>query len=297
MKDFSSWIVYNGASEGSGRSEKVWLQNPDSEEIGLFKYAKTKKTTDNFSECIAYKLAMLLDFPCAQYEIGNYKGRLGSMSYNIKKEPGAIINEGIKYIYLLYPNFNVDTLIDQESGSYYSIEMIEDVLKQHWYLFQDFIGIMVFDFLIGNSDRHQSNWAIIEYHDELKLSPLYDNSSSLCAYLAEGDIDSYIGKDKLRWESLIDNKSKSRIRIKKIDEKAPTHIQVIEYLLKNYYDEASVYINKIFSKLNEETINNILNFYIEDGLSEKRRFLIQKFLLAKINLLKELFIREVPNVK
>lgn len=29
MKDFSFWEEYEGASEGSGRSEKNWLQNPD----------------------------------------------------------------------------------------------------------------------------------------------------------------------------------------------------------------------------------------------------------------------------
>ena len=31
MKDFSNWKEYEGASEGSGRSEKLWLINPDTE--------------------------------------------------------------------------------------------------------------------------------------------------------------------------------------------------------------------------------------------------------------------------
>lgn len=37
MKDFSYWKEYEGTSEGSGRSEKIWLQNPDTGQIGLFK--------------------------------------------------------------------------------------------------------------------------------------------------------------------------------------------------------------------------------------------------------------------
>ena len=37
--NFDSWNVYNGASEGSGRSEKIWLIS-DTGEIGLFKYPK-----------------------------------------------------------------------------------------------------------------------------------------------------------------------------------------------------------------------------------------------------------------
>ena len=36
MKDFSFWEEYEGASEGSGRSEKIWLINPDTQQTGLF---------------------------------------------------------------------------------------------------------------------------------------------------------------------------------------------------------------------------------------------------------------------
>jgi hypothetical protein len=58
-----------------------------------------------------------------------------------------------------------------------------------------------------------------------------------------------------------------------------------------------VWVNKIFANLNEEKINAILNCYEKDGLLEKRKFLIQKFLMAKINILKDLFNKEVPNVE
>ena len=42
MKDFSNWIEFEGASEGSGRSEKVWLINPEDKQTGLFKFKKDK---------------------------------------------------------------------------------------------------------------------------------------------------------------------------------------------------------------------------------------------------------------
>lgn len=48
MKDFSFWEEYKGTSEGSGRSEKIWLQNPDTGQTGLFKFKKDKGTTDMF---------------------------------------------------------------------------------------------------------------------------------------------------------------------------------------------------------------------------------------------------------
>lgn len=40
MRDFSFWEEYEGTSEGSGRSEKIWRQNPDTGQTGLFKFKK-----------------------------------------------------------------------------------------------------------------------------------------------------------------------------------------------------------------------------------------------------------------
>lgn len=40
MKDFSFWEEYEGTPEGSGRSEKIWLINPDTGQTGLFKLRK-----------------------------------------------------------------------------------------------------------------------------------------------------------------------------------------------------------------------------------------------------------------
>ena len=42
--DFSNWKEYDGASEGSGRSEKIWLKS-DTNQIGLFKFPKIDSST------------------------------------------------------------------------------------------------------------------------------------------------------------------------------------------------------------------------------------------------------------
>lgn len=84
MKDFSFWEKAEDIAEGSGRSEKIWLTNPDTGQTGLFKFKKDKTTTDHFSECIASDIASLIGLPCAKIEVGTYNNREGSMSYNIK---------------------------------------------------------------------------------------------------------------------------------------------------------------------------------------------------------------------
>ncbi len=212
MKDFSFWSEYEGAIEGSGRSEKIWLMNPDTGQTGLFKFKKDILTTDHVSECIACDLANLIGIPCAKFEVGIYKGREGSMSYSIVDNKEETLIEGIYCISLHYNHFDTETLMDSETGEKYSLEMIKKALEP-LELFNDFLPICLFDFLIGNTDRHQSNWALIRKDKKMQLSPLYDNSSSLCAYVAEAKIDQYLGNDLMLWNSLIDTKSKSIIRI------------------------------------------------------------------------------------
>ena len=291
MKDFSFWKEYDGASEGSGRSEKIWLQNPDHGQIGLFKFKKDIDTTDNISECIAYDLACILGIPCAKFEVGMYEGREGSMSYNILKKPDQILVEGIHFIMLMYPKYNPELFIDTMTSNRYSIEMIKKAIER-FVPIDDLLKMLMFDYLIGNSDRHQNNWAILIENGKMQWSPLYDNSSSLCAYISEKNIPNYMGKDKNRWNSLIDTKSKSLIRCREIDEKRPTHLEVLKYLKENYFDDTYVFAKNIVSLLTEENIYRILDLYSEDGLSEKKKMLILKFLLDKIKMMNYIYFGE-----
>lgn len=290
MKDFSFWEKYDGASEGSGRSEKIWLLNPDTDQIGLFKFKKDIYTTDHVSECIAYELAKLLDIPCAKFELGTYQGREGSMSYNIVDREGAILIEGIYCISAIY-NFDAERLIDVETGEKYSLEMIRKVLEP-MELFDSFLPLLVFDFLIGNTDRHQSNWALILENGKLSLSPLYDNSSSLCAYVKEDRIKQYLGKDMLLWKSLVDTKSRSIIRITGHDKKAPTHLEMLKFLKKQYYRETKDIVKTMEERISEEAVCRILDKY-KESLSEEKRALIKKYILAKVELLKNVYKKEV----
>lgn len=290
MKDFSHWKEYEGASEGSGRSEKLWLINPDTAQTGLFKYKKDVDTTDHVSECVASDLANLIGIPCAQFEIGMFYGRQGSISYNIVDHEGMTLIEGIYCISILHNDFDVEKLIDTKSGERYSLEMIKEALNLFG-LFEDFLPILVFDFLIGNTDRHQSNWALIMENNQLRMGPLYDNSSSLCAYVKESKIERYFGNDKLLWNSLIDSKSRSLIRINSSDKKLPSHVEVMKFLCENYFCQIENIVNSILTFVTNDKICDILDKY-DEVLSEKKKCLIKKYLLSKIEIMQEIYGRK-----
>lgn len=286
IKNFSSWKEYEGASEGSGRSEKVWLVNPIDGEIGLFKFPKTEHTTEHLSEKIAADIAALINIECMRVELGKYNSRLGSLSYRINREEENLI-EGIQLINKYYPNYNEQTLYDSEKNEYYSLEMILRSLEEY-NLQRDFLAIPIFDYLIGNSDRHQSNWAVLQKGKSLKLCPLYDNGSSLCCYILESQLDGYLGNDKLRFQALVDSKSKSRIRLNKNSKKEPAHLDVLQFLQVKHYNDVIEIIAKIKNNFNEHNIDSILEKY---GvlMSAKRRILIKRFLLEKLGLMVKQF--------
>lgn len=177
--------------------------------------------------------------------------------------------------------------MDIKTGEKYSLEMIKNVLNE-FELFEEFLPVLVFDFLIGNTDRHQSNWAFLMEDKTITLSPLYDNSSSLCAYVPESRIDQYLGKDQMLWKSLVDTKSKSLIRITVSDQKLPTHVEVLHFLKKKYYNQTKGTVYNIEKFVTEENICDILNKY-DEVLSEKRKKLIKKYLLSKIRIMDNIY--------
>ena len=123
VQDYSDWNIYDGASEGSGRSEKIWLISDDGN-IGLFKFPKidpttSQETTEHISEHLAQQLGEVLGVSTANVDIGTYNGRIGSMRYLVSK-PNEYLIEGIGFISGLYPNYDANKMIDPSSGKYYS---------------------------------------------------------------------------------------------------------------------------------------------------------------------------------
>ncbi len=234
----------------------------------------------------------VLGIPTARVDIGMYDSRIGSFSYLVNK-PNEELREGAWFILGRHPRYDVDNLVDSECGKYYSVELIFEISEdQKMRLF--WLNMMFFDFLIGNSDRHQNNWAFllpIEDKGEdiirMRPCPLYDNGSSLCCYINDLQIQEYLGNDTNRIKALIDTKSRSAIRIDSQQKKTPTHADVIRYLLEKYPESDGI-ATGIIERLPKTKIEELLGRYPESLLPGLRKQLLSVFLNGKVELLKAL---------
>lgn len=298
VKNFDHWIedVETGKF-GSGASEKIWLINPETNEKGLFKFPKIKSdgtiTGEYWAEKLATEIGKLIDIECARVDIGTYKGRIGSMSYNIVKDSDTIFREGLDYIQAQHPFYNKESLIDEYNHEKYSLQMIENSVSGLLEV-SEILKVMIFDCLIGNSDRHHSNWGVIPHIKKningecvcLKLCPLYDNGSSLCAYEDSGDIEVFL-KDKMKFEALVNTKSKSAIGWE--NERPIRHFELLTKLKENAYESTVTYIENIKRKITEESIDKILKEFNNNIISKDMKKLLRMFLLERRKRMLEIY--------
>ena len=224
----------------------------------------------------------------AVVDIGKYKGRMGSMSYFVCKD-NEILKEGIWFISAKFPKYNIEKMQDEEDGRYYCLDHLFGAAPN---LFSNRVHIemLLFDFLIGNSDRHQSNWALLvktsleDRSISIRRCPLYDNGSSLCCYVNREEVTKLLGKDKNRFNALVDSKSKSRIRIDGNKKSLPSHREVVYYLFENYAVSKEI-AKEFISKLTPESVNKLLDEYPPHILSVDKKKLIYKFINEKITIL------------
>lgn len=218
------------------------------------------------------------------------------MSYSFLSNITSL-SEGVEFILGKYPYYDRDTLIDKYSDMPYSVQMILESMKGILGI-TTISKIVLFDALIGNSDRHHSNWGITETKgflkfddgiipaNEMRLSPLYDNGSSLCSYINENDIETIL-KDKMKYEAIINTKSKSAIGLNNI--RPIRHFELVKNLKDEYYDETVAFVKIIRENITEQSIDTILSNFDDTIISNQMKKLLKQFIIDRKNRIIEIY--------
>ncbi|MDJ0662434.1 MAG: hypothetical protein QNJ42_23550 [Crocosphaera sp.] len=173
-------------SETMGTKEKFWFHH---EELGLCLYKKARQNTgEDWSEKIAAELCKLIKLPHAEYELALFNNEKGTISQSFLPKNGSLItgNEILVQILLDYPE-NINDLSQHTLNNIFKVFSNNSVeLPLNWMPLEGietamdiFIGYLLLDAWIGNTDRHHENWAFINYTGKNYLAPTYDHASSL----------------------------------------------------------------------------------------------------------------------
>ncbi|MDJ0316035.1 HipA domain-containing protein [Arthrobacter antibioticus] len=182
--DLSSWR--RADDEPLGETDKRWFVDPCTSQRWLYKPNRQNRSQDEGScEAATSRIANLLGIPAASVELARYAETTGCISRNVILDPTHEMEEAASYLVEFTKNF--DPRDKQSRG--HSLATIRALLEQiqgpigydptlsaaDW-----FSGYLLFDALIGNTDRHSQNWAVeTTQTGELHLAPSFDHATSL----------------------------------------------------------------------------------------------------------------------
>lgn len=166
--NISDWNEQSWWNTGGTRDKKIYL-NPDDNEIYYFKQSFKKGQRDYkhefWSEIIASQVGNLLGFNLLDYHIAVRDEVIGCISKSMISDEEELV-EGRQYLQAFDHTFNPENV---KLRHQYNFDLIKNALgdfEKQEYL-EELIKIIVFDALIGNSDRHQENWALINVRNAM----------------------------------------------------------------------------------------------------------------------------------
>ena len=203
--DVSAWQVEH--VEALGRKRKMWLRDSDGDEW-LYKQTTENRDSDgtrywkgdDWAEVVVSAVAGEMGIPAATYRLAHI-AESGSSSPGVISRKMVNDEESLIEGNILLEEVGVRAASVRDRTGYTlqnvqrSLEEVAPPVEDSGMTSWDwFVGFVVLDALVGNTDRHQQNWAVIQ-DSTRRLAPTFDHASSLGFLL-----DDQTRLDRLRTE-------------------------------------------------------------------------------------------------
>lgn len=242
-----------------GTRNKCVVSNPADDTEYFFKTSILKEgkdyKTEFWSEIIASKVGNFLGFNVLDYNIAKHGNEIGCLSRSMVGE-NECLTEGIS---LLTGYDNTYQPEDKKSYSSYTFHFIKAAIDSYNLSdnINDIIKTIIFDALIGNSDRHQENWGFITPYQE----------STYTSDEAKGILD----KLKDRFKQIHDFVKNKNIKDSNIDS-IKIKILHINGIYSPIYDSGCCLAREMTENAVKQMLNDevMFNSFINRGKSEIR---------------------------
>jgi len=281
--------------ESRGTNSKEWVI--DKGILYLFKETQIKEdgtsTNAHYSESVYSDIANVLEKNCVKVKLAIRNQKKGIITEYFLNDNEELI-DFTALIQNIRQDFQPKSLKCKKTKEYYSLSLILESVKaiigdrdQYKNIRKNIIEEIIIDSLCDHYDRNPSNFGLIKNYSldprkRYRLCPIFDNGTCLGASLPIEIAKKYV-QDEFGIIEL-DNAIRSKIGIG--NEKYTTYDILLDYIMKNYFEDTIDIVNDINYIIDEQTINIILNQDKYKHLDKYHKELMYKKILfnkSKIN--------------
>ncbi|MEB3827643.1 hypothetical protein [Phormidium sp. CCY1219] len=250
------------APEQLGTKFKFWFEDP---EWGTCLYKQSRPNTgEDWAEKIAAQLCEIIGLPYARIELATWRGNRGTVSPSFLPKDGMLIlgNEILAGMMTGYPQFQYAQV------SQHTIDVVLRAISltmvnipPDWIppagidkAVETFVGYLLLDAWIGNSDRHHENWGFISQPRDPSikyLAPTYDHASSLGRELLDLKRQDRLTK---RSVSAYVEKCRSALYAHPGDRKAMKTFEAFREAAQTYPNAALVWLDRLSMVSSRDTL-------------------------------------------
>ena len=259
MKDYSNCPDGSRFYSGAERKKAILISGKPY----FIKFQKNSREGLRFnhiSEFIGSHIFAMLGIETQETGLGVYRG-----------ENVVVIRDFLEDGEVFVPFNGVgDSSLEQDKEKYqYTYEDIMDMLRENMKLtnacqtVELFWDMFIVDAMIANFDRHGSNWGFIKKNNEYRISPIFDNGSSLFPQLnTDEKIEAVMG-DQSEIDRRIYQFPTSQVKYKG---KKSSYYGIIAGL---EFEECNRALARITERVDLQKINQLIDSV--EGISEIRR--------------------------
>lgn len=276
--------------EQLGSKPKFWVTLD--QQRWLFKEARPN-TGEDWAEKLAAEIAKHIGMRAAEVELATYVGKRGCISKNfIQTQIGEALVHGNEVLAVKIKGYDKTKIAKQSDHTVHNIvgavsRLVPRPLAER--LLLNLAEYMVFDALIGNTDRHHENWGL-----DLRLgkdprsfvmgvAPSFDHASSLgrecldekaTKLLDEGRVPQYVnaGRGGVYWEPSGNKGANPLALVKLAADKYPTYFApALAKICTLTDDDVQQMISRIPTNLASDVSKRLALAIVVYSLSELKR--------------------------
>lgn len=279
-----------GTLEEMGSKSKFWHTHPVDGDYWLFKYPRSN-TGEHWAEKVAAEIADQIGIPHANVELAVFQGTKGSSTRSFVSLGQELVH-GNQLLSWYVSDYDPDLEYNQSSHTLSNIwSVLERLFTHHKSKKTAKIRMaeyIVFDALIGNTDRHHENWGILRHRVDKNwkgfVAPTFDHASSLGRELRDERRETLLSQNRV---GNYVSRGRGAIYWSVDDQHGLSPLDLVRQAILQYPDILLPALQKL-ERLNDESVENTIRRIPENWISNSARAFATQMMHFNLRQLREL---------